>query len=292
MSQLETDHDDEERAAPEGSLCAAHPERPALATCPRCGSYACIECWHHAHDRCHACLMRDPQAAAPPLPWEEPGRNVVSRFFGTLASAFAPTLSAPAMARDEIAPALRFAALTLLPLGALSGLIPYTHYLMFGPSFEVSVTGIHSGPEIYRDVANALGIGLLLTLFAFMATAFPYISLSRSFAEPAAGRYALRAMLYRGWLLALAPLGLLMHLAFWGMPEGTTEAAYGMVGVFAWALPFLLVFSTLSRTARLASGIGPLMSFVLAIVPTSLCMIVWMLVQSLIMPWAPAISAG
>lgn len=292
MSDLDPERDDEGRAAPEGSLCGRHPDRPALAICPRCGSYACIECWHDPLDRCHDCLMREPQEAAPPIPWEDPERNIVSRFFGTLATAFSPTLSAPAMARDEVGPALRFALLTLVPLGALSGLIPYTHHLMFGPSFAVTISGTHTGPEIYRDVTNALGIGLLLTLFAFMATAFPYVSLSRSFARPVAGRYAWRAVLYRGWLLALAPLGLLMHLSFWGMPEGTSQETYGFVGIFAWAFPFLLVFSTLSRTARLAAGIGPLMSFVLGMVPTSLCMVVWMLVQYLIMPWAPPIPAG
>jgi len=38
------------------ALCAVHPERPALATCRRCGSFMCEECRSEAlPERCAAC---------------------------------------------------------------------------------------------------------------------------------------------------------------------------------------------------------------------------------------------
>lgn len=30
--------------APGGALCPVHPDRPAALTCPRCGSFMCLEC--------------------------------------------------------------------------------------------------------------------------------------------------------------------------------------------------------------------------------------------------------
>ncbi|MBZ0120391.1 MAG: hypothetical protein K8H88_25590, partial [Sandaracinaceae bacterium] len=85
-----SDRDDEPiESPPEGASCAEHPERPAAVICPRCGNYACLACWHMTVRRCHACLMRDPAAAAPPIPWETQS-NVFARFFGTLATAVRP----------------------------------------------------------------------------------------------------------------------------------------------------------------------------------------------------------
>ena len=66
--------------APEGAQCEQHPERAAPFTCPRCGSYACVACWHPAVERCTRCLLRDPTDAAPPIAWEAQGLLAGSRF--------------------------------------------------------------------------------------------------------------------------------------------------------------------------------------------------------------------
>src|ERR1700753_3302047 len=117
--QDETDH-----TAPEGAVCAEHHDRPASFTCPRCGNYACMFCWHAVAERCDSCLKRDPAAAAPPLPWETREGSLLTRFFGTLVSALHPVHSAPAFARPGLRRALGFFALSAVPLAALAGVIP------------------------------------------------------------------------------------------------------------------------------------------------------------------------
>ena len=91
-----SDADREVETAPEGSTCANHPERPALVTCPRCGSYCCISCWHGAVLRCHECLLRDPM---PPVPWADPERGRGAGFLRTIADAPAPTRTAAQFTR-------------------------------------------------------------------------------------------------------------------------------------------------------------------------------------------------
>ena len=108
--------DPEGSDAPEGAACVEHPEREARATCPRCGAFVCEACWQPAIERCVRCLRRDPTEGAPPIPWEEPGRPLLSRYFATLASAFSPVRSALGFAHPDVAAAQRFALVSALPM--------------------------------------------------------------------------------------------------------------------------------------------------------------------------------
>ena len=54
--------------------CAVHPERASIATCPRCGTFACTTCWVRAEGFCAACVDRGPIA---PLPVESDGWRVL-----------------------------------------------------------------------------------------------------------------------------------------------------------------------------------------------------------------------
>lgn len=35
--------------------CATHPDQPAVATCARCGDYACVSCFESLSEQCQAC---------------------------------------------------------------------------------------------------------------------------------------------------------------------------------------------------------------------------------------------
>ena len=177
MQDREPDH-----SAPEGAVCAVHQERPAAFTCPRCGNYACLFCWHAQSNRCDACLKRDPAAAAPPIAWESGHRAAPVRYVATLGSAFSPVQSAPAFARPDVQPALTFFLLSALPLAALAGVIPYTKTLMFGSSLAVALQGHPSSAEIAADVVRAMLLQLGLFTLQFAALSLPFLSLVRAYA--------------------------------------------------------------------------------------------------------------
>jgi hypothetical protein len=271
MQEREPDH-----SAPEGAVCAEHKDRPAAFTCPRCGNYACIFCWHALSARCDACLKRDPAAAAPPLAWEARVGSGIGRYFGTLGSAFRPVRSAPAFARHEIGPALRFFLVSALPMAALAGVIPYTKTLMFGSSLAVTVQGHPSSAEIATDVVRAMLIQLGLFALDFAALALPFTSLVRAYADVTKRPAALRALLYRIWLLPGATL--LFFAALWLLPAGPTpEAATPLLPlVITVQLTFnALLLLSMQATARFACGIGPLLSYTVTAVP----LVVWIIVQ-------------
>lgn len=53
-------------SAPAGAHCAQHPERPAVATCVRCGNYVCTSCAAAPGGVCRACALR---GVAPEFPF-------------------------------------------------------------------------------------------------------------------------------------------------------------------------------------------------------------------------------
>jgi hypothetical protein len=262
-----------------------------------CGRDACITCWHIAADRCERCLAQDRADAAPPIPWETDA-GFVKRWLKTLITAFAPTRTAPGFARLERRPAWTFALLTTLPLGLLSGVIPYTFTLRFGPSFHVSLMGSPTQGGIGLDVARAAGVGLLILVIQLLALGASFVSLCRAYGgedeqRAAASAAALRGLLYRSFLLPLAGVqGLLASLAAWGMPLGAMGTAeHPGTGAYIvpmlLLIPFALYFTSLRQTARLASGLKPLPSFVAAIVPFVLMVLVTALAQSALAPLIP-----
>lgn len=276
---------------PEGATCNEHSDRPALAVCPRCGGYVCLACWHHPIRRCHACLMREPEAAAPPIPWEDPSRSIALRFFATLGSAFRPLATAPAFARGDAARARSFFLLSFLPLALLSEIVPFTHTLLFGPTFSVRVVGDARAQAIALDVAQAAGVGVLAMAAQLVALAVPYVSLTRAYAGKGNPAAPTRAVLYRAFLV---PLGeVLFSIAVWAAPEHAPQEVIVFAGLLR-VLPLVLLFASLRATARMGSGAGPIASIVVTIVPFVAMVVVqgWLLeALALVQPDPVAIEA-
>jgi hypothetical protein len=285
-----------EHAAPEGAVCAEHPDREALFTCPRCGHYACLTCWHPVISRCAACMRRDPTEAAPPLPWETAEGNAVTRFVATLGTAFKPTRSAPAFAKQELAPALRFFALSTLPFVLLMGIIPHTRTLEFGNA-AIALVGAPTQAQIALDVARAIGVQLVLSGLEFASLFFPFTSLVRAYAVPERRAAAARVVLYRFWLGPSAAL--LVFLAIWLSPMSGSLAETDaiplpiVVASFVQLAFHVLRFSAMWSAARLACGLSVGLALVVVLVPFLLHMMVMPLAaQGLesVLPPSPAAS--
>lgn len=263
---------------PEGATCGEHPERLAIAVCPRCGAHACVGCWHHSIRRCHACLMRDPASAAPPIPWEDRTRGLVVRFVGTLGTALRPDATAPAFGRGRARDAVGFALASFLPLALLSRQVEYTRTLCFGPEPSMIVSSTATAADIALDVARAAGVGLALALTMTLALGVSYRSLAVAFAHKGHADAPLRALLYRGWLLPcslfLAQIGNLL--------------AYGtIVSAIAQALPLVLLFSSLRATARMGSGTGPFVALLVVLLPFFFMVVVAGFAEMVAMPLLP-----
>jgi hypothetical protein len=283
--------DKRDSSAPKGAQCAEHPQRPAHFTCPRCGSYACLTCWHPSIERCQQCIKRDPTEAAPAIPWERADGSRLTRYFATLATALRPIRSAPAFARDDVSAALRFMLLSAVPLALLAGVIPHTRTLMF-EEFHVRVLGRPDELAIALDVARAMAVQLALSAVEIGCLTLPFVSLVRAYA-PARRHAAVRVMLYRMWLLPAALA--VFYLAIWIMPAppnaSPEQVPLGWVILFGLrtiVVPVLL-FVAMGSTARLACGLGPWLSMVVVIVPVVLLLLVNPLVELGMQSVLPAI---
>jgi hypothetical protein len=255
---------------PDGATCSEHPERAALAVCPRCGEYACLACWHHPIRRCHRCLMLDPAGAAPPIAWEQRDRNVVARFFATLATALQPLASAPAFARSGVGPAIRFWLVTFVPLALLSRIIDFTRLHYFVDRL-ILVVGTPSDAETAVDVGRAIALGALVSVVAVLALALPYVSLIRSYSARGSRLDApVRLLLYRSFLVPLASV--INGVGIWLLPVDPDVAAFTLVQIAA-VIPLVLLFSAMRATARMATGLGPVLSLATAIVPLMVMLI-------------------
>lgn len=274
----------QDRSAPEGSFCRAHPETPAIATCPRCGDYACMVCWQPAVDRCDTCLLRDPTEAAPPLPWEQPELNFFQRLFGTLATAWQPVRSAPAFGRDELAPALTFALLTFIPLSLVAGVIPYTKTLLFSAPFKITLQGtpLPDQAAIVVDVLRASAIGFAQALAQWLVFTAPYASLVRAYGDPKRRNVPLRAMLYRGFLMPTQQV--IFMLLAWALIHEGSSAPQAAFLVLLSLLPLILLLSTMWSAARLGGGLGPMVSFLVVIIPVTLWQYVGPLLATVLSP--------
>ena len=278
-----SEEDEPVSAAPEGSTCAAHPERSALVTCPRCGSYCCIACWHGAVKRCHACLLRDP---LPSVPWADPERGLGARLFATLGQAFSPTASAATFTRGRWQSGISFALLTALPIALLSGIIPFTHLLRFGPAGIVAMIGSPTGSDIALDVVQAAGLGLLFGAIKLAVMTIPFLSLSKAYGSPNDAQPAHQVMLYRGWLLLLGGrTGLLLGLVIWGLPADPSDTMQRVAEIIS-LLPLMALLWSMTSTARVA-GVGPIASMVVVLIPFVVLFLVEPLALEAIRPLLP-----
>lgn len=223
-------------------------------------------------------MANDPGEAAEPLAWERPKTTAVRRFFGTLASAFRPVRSVPAFAGDDIQPAIRFALWTALPLAMLGGVIPFTETLLFGPSLSLQPIDDPSRGRIAWDVARALFLGALTGGIHLAALGVPYVTLVRSYGRTDRTSAAVRAVLYRAWLVTLSAM--LVFVTYWVAPEGAEQKTVLFARDVVVMVPWILLFLTLRATARMVCAVGPLASFVVVIVP----FVLWELVRGLLIP--------
>ncbi|HHH28106.1 MAG TPA: hypothetical protein ENK57_07145 [Polyangiaceae bacterium] len=269
--------------APEGSTCAVHEDRPALVTCPRCGNYCCLACWHQAQSRCHACLLRDPQ---PPVPWADPSKSLAARFVTTLAHAFSPTKSAPTFSHGVWTKGISFALLTALPLALLTGIIPFTHRLRFGPSFIVSTIGTPTDAELGLDIAQAIGLGLLFVITKLVLLGAPYLSLSKAYGQPNDAHPSRQVLLYRGWLLVLGgQTGAILSLVVWGLPA-EPDNTWLLFAEVASLLPLMLLLWSMTATARM-SGVGPFAAMAVTLVPFVALFLIEPLLIDIVRPLLP-----
>lgn len=283
----EPDQDEHERLEPppDGASCNVHDERGAIVLCPDCRRPICFSCWHAAVRRCHACLTRDPEAAGPRIPWEDHERNIVVRFFDTLASALTPDHSTPGMLRHGLDRALTFFVLTWLPLALVSGVIPYT-VTMFFAGGGVHWLGQPTRDEVSLDVLRASGVGFALHLALLVALAVPYRSLTMAYGERMIPSVPLRVVLYRAWLI---PFGMLLEGALATLVSTDSMATSQLIVVCS-VLPLAIMFSALRAGARMGGGIGPIAAFVVATVPFATMGAAFMLAQVAIAAVLPPIS--
>jgi len=281
--------------APEGAACAEHPERTAHFTCPRCGSFACVTCWHPAVSRCTRCLRNDPTEAAPPIAWEQAGRSLPARYLATLASALSPRRSAPAFAHPDVRAAQRFALLSAAPFALLAGIIPHTRSLLFKGNLQVEVLGNAGATEIALDVLRAAGIQLTVTLVELFALLLPFMSLVRAYA-PGKQHAAARVLYYRLWMRPFT--WLLLYAAVWLLPEtapnapGPAMALLMTLDVLRALVAPVLLFIAMGATARMACGLGPVVSLVVVTIPAVLLFVVQGLLQLGIDRLLPPLAAA
>lgn len=262
-------HDNPQRSVPEGTRCSEHRERLAHFTCPRCGSHACVFCWHPAIERCQQCVRSNPTEAAPPIAWETREGGVLQRYLRTLLTAFSPVRSAPAFARDDIASARSFLLLSALPFALLAGIIPHTRTLLFEGNFAISVVGKASTEDIVLDVLRAALVQLAICALQLACLLLPFASLIRAYAHPDRHIAALRVLYYRFWLLPFSVLA--FYVAGWALPNANPIEALAQVLLVLFPV---LVYIAMGATARLACALGPLMSMVVAMVPVVLLLLV------------------
>ncbi len=280
MADPEDDDESVPESPAEGSTCAAHGERLALAVCPICAKNACMQCWHPTIRRCHACLLRDVDQIAPPIAWEDPRRGLARRLFGTVLSAFSPDSSAPAFARPSATRGAGFAALTFTPLALLCGIIPFTRTILFGSALSITRIGTPTDAEVAWDVGLASLVGLGLALLVWLAGAVPYVSLSRAFADRGQASAPVRLMMYRAWLIPA--FALLFHSLPWLVPGGSALYAQLLATV-----PVVLLLASMRSVARMGSGAGPIASIGIIMVPFLLMQLTSFIAISQIMPFMP-----
>ncbi len=214
----------------------------------------------------------EPPVQIGPMPWEDFNLPFLGRFAGTLLSTFQPVRSLRSVAHGPIAPAAGFFVLSSLPWMVLWAILPFTHTLLFGPSFALTLTKGAQASQIQPDVLRAASVGFALSALGFMSWAFPFASLTRAFCtSPAhaleAGRAAWRTALYRVWII---PCGFtLWSLILWGAPDKPSAALLELGMLACQLLPRLLVLIHCQAMARYV-GASTLGALGVAVVPVAL----------------------
>lgn len=262
--------------APKGARCSEHPDRLARFRCPSCGRYTCAFCWDESTSRCKSCASSDSSNATIRLPFEDTSKPFLSRVTATLASAFNPRETAGGFSTCDPTFALRFLLLSALPLSLVSGVIPHTQTLVFGPGLSVELVGQVGGIEIAIDVLRAMFFQLLFDGITITALVLPFTSLAKSYGNTQSAVGAIGTVFYRYWLIPGAML--ISYLAFWILPE----VGIGLFIQFVLsALALFFFIRAMWLTARLSYGVGTVWSIAVVGVPW----IILLLVVALVLPF-------
>lgn len=246
------------------------------------------------HERKHT----TPSYEEGPFPWERPELSWFGRLSASLGSCFEPIASARATAEGRVGPSVLFAVLTALPFTLVGAIIPFTHTLLFKPSFALERLPHANEPglSVEADLARAVLIGLVLALVSLLSWSVPFASLLRAFSrdpqDPQTTRAALRLVFYRLWIV---PFGMaLFWLSVWGMPA-TLQNALGEVTLLCFQLlPRTLILMHCHAMARFW-GASTGAAMLVAIVPLGVEMAaapwVWQVAQNFV-PAIPDATLG
>ena len=201
--------------------------------------------------------MIDPADFAPPIPFELSRKSVLS----TIGFGLRPVLNAPSYAASTTGRALLFFVLSALPLALLTGIIPYTYDITFTSLFGITT---RPGADLIVDIVRAMGIGALVQLGEIIVLTAPFVSLCVAYGSHANRKNAaLNAAFYSAWLLPLAAI--IQRVGAWGLPplaEGQEVSGWFLIPGVIGVIPTVIYFVHLRSTARLAAGVGPMMSFI------------------------------
>ncbi len=224
-----------------------------------------------------------------PMGWEDEALPWFARWYRTLRATFAPLDSLHAVAHGEIAPALRFMLLSALPWMLVWSIIPFTHTLNFGPSFQVSLVKDASSLPIELDVVRAMAIGLVFNGLSQLSWAIPFVSLLAGFATGSQPedpkRAGWRTSLYRMWIV---PFGTaLFFLCTWALPPQPNDFLVELQVLGLQMLPRMLILIHCHVMARYfgSSGFGAL---VVSVVPLVVQWAVGLSLQQVAMHLLPA----
>lgn len=218
--------------------------------------------------RCDLCLRQDPASAVPPVPWESDATPAIARLFGTLRAAFAPAGTAPAFASAAVRPALTFLLWSAVPLSLLVGLVPHTRTLMFEGAGQVRLVDAPDALTLALDVSRAMLTQLAIHGMQLLSFLLPYRSLTAAYGGAERAPVAVRATLYRAWLL---PAGAFVQFAVLALAPGISEppgvSTFAVVVVITAQLASMVLFTlSMIYAARLASGLSMLWAVVIVAV--------------------------
>lgn len=243
----------------------------------------------------HERKQNQPAYVEGPVPWEDRELPWLTRLFRTLNATFLPVETARAVAEGRVGPAALFAFLTALPWSLSWAIMPYSHTLLFKPSFGLErMEGASLSLE--SDLARTLLLSLGLSVISLLSWSIPFASLLRAFSrdpkDPQTTRGAYRNALYRVWVV---PFGMTMFwMCVWAMPENTPSLLPAVTFLFFQIMPRMLIILHCHAMARYfgASLNGALLvSVVPLLVEWSVGLIVAHLTQGLL-PAIPAALQG
>jgi hypothetical protein len=229
--------------------CAVHPEAVSVATCPRCGSFACVECWQGPASLCAACI--DAGHARLPL---DAGGSVWQTIVLLVRH---PSVAMGRVGEGPLLPPIELAVLAW----TLGYALQFVAAVPLMPDFDRTVALVPLSRSLAVPIVGVgtVLLGVCLTLPAVTALAWTlFYAALRVVGGRASARATLRAVLYLQLaVVSMATHGLVVRLA---PHDAILEVSLLIdLAVLAWATVGATAFAertaALTRArARIASG--------------------------------------